>query len=486
MTGSTLSPAERGALERAFTIGLGRQTLPAPGLIAGQAEEAAMALDCLGLLAQRRRYDRPGPIPPAPPAARVLREDGRPLLDAEDGRLLQRFVEACSMRGAAPLLEAMVARMAASGLRPHPFQVRRMTAILKKQGCSFRQAEEAYLAEVDPVTVRAEPGLETVIDSGNWMELPRQRRVDYIAALRLSDPPAARALVESCVAAEPANVRADLVGALAAGLSTADRAFLEGLAGDRAPSVRDAAARLLSLIPGTTAHGERLARATAALRAADGCVMPVDPSASAAQLHALFEGLSVEELAERFAVSATGFIPMVAPASEPLLLALARSAARTRRVDILAAVIAAASSSGRGWARVTGLLATDLPGIDGESRARLVAALAPFGSDPFPRAVAWRALAVLCGGALPADLAEPIIRSAGWQSLMESLQDDKAPRRIEADADIAAFAAVLPTQALPDLVDALAAAPPGIAAFVGPYAAFVAALEKRAAPGADH
>src|SRR5690606_31471129 len=52
---------------------------------------------------------------------------------------------------------------------------------------------------------------------------------------------------------EGADVRLRLVDALATGLGTADQPFLESLAGDRAPSVKQAVTRLLARLPGTGA-----------------------------------------------------------------------------------------------------------------------------------------------------------------------------------------------------------------------------------------
>src|SRR5689334_27657 len=78
MTG--LSTAERAALESAFLVGLGRQPMAVPALAAGAAEDK-VALACLGLLAQRRRFDRPGPVPPPPVAPRIARDDDRAILE---------------------------------------------------------------------------------------------------------------------------------------------------------------------------------------------------------------------------------------------------------------------------------------------------------------------------------------------------------------------------------------------------------------------
>src|SRR5207237_6472999 len=135
----------------------------------------------------------------------------------------------------------------------------------------------------------------------------------------------------------------------------------------------------------------------------------------------------------------------------------------TGRLDLVVALIVAARSGGSSWTRFTSLLGSSLSGAPDEVRAALVAALAPFGTDPFPRAAEWRALARLCGGPLPPELAAPILDSTGCQAFLESLGDDASPRRHAVDADLAGFAAVLPPPALSRRVDAIGPAAPGAA-----------------------
>jgi hypothetical protein len=482
---SALTLAECDAVERTFQIGLSRQELPAIGALAAVPEPANPALACLSLVAQRRRYVVPGPVPPERPEPRVPRDDSRPVLDPETGRLLQRMVDAGGTRAAAPLLEAAVARLARKGVQPHPFQMPKILAALKKQGCTFGLNEKVYLAEVSPIPERGDTMHENLggIDESNWTGFPRAIRVAYIEALRRRDPAPARMLVEACLAVEPANVRADLLGALAVGISADDRSFLEGLAQDRAQTVRDAAARLLALVQGAPAHAEQLAKASAALQlSSEGLIRrkrtlkPANSATTFAQFQKLFEGLTFEALAERLELSPADLATIVSPGSEALLLALANLAARTGCVEALTGLIRNGLSNGRNWTAFASVLEGDL---DDGQRAQLVEALAPFGADPFPRARDWRALAALAGAPLPPDLAEPIFGSPGWRELMTALSDEKSPRRMEADIDLAALASVLPISALHHVSEAANHAGLIIGSAISSYAVFAAALEQR-------
>jgi len=485
---SGLSLADCDALESAFLIGLGRQALPPVASLAELSDTPNPTLACLVLVAQRRRYVLPEPVAPPQPRPRIPRDDGRPMLDAETGRLLQRLVEACNTRNAAPLLEGAVARLEVSGFRPHPFQVPRIMAVLKKQGCALGLTERAYLAEIDPVAERGDvlPGGAGGIDESNWTGFPTAIRVDYIAALRRRDPAGARALVEACLAAEPANVRVELIGALSAGISPDDRPFLEGFAQDRAQTVRDAAARLLSLVKGAPANAERLAKAAAALQvASEGLIRrkrvlkPASSATTFPQFQALFERLTIEALAERLELSAAELCRIVQPASEALLLALANMAARSGNADSLAELIETGRSGGLAWTAFANVIdGNSMPLARGERR-QLVAALAPFGVDPFPRARDWQALAALSGEPLPAEIARPIFMSPGWRELLAALGDEKSPRRALADTDLAALAKALPIAALAPVIQAANDAGLVIGGAIGAYAAFAAALEAR-------
>lgn len=93
---------------------------------------------------------------------------------------------------------------------------------------------------------------------------PTQRR-SWLRALRKSDPAAALAALEEVWPAEPAAVRLDFLGLLAADLAganganaAADEVFLERALDDRSKEVRRAAAGLLQRIPGSQ-YGVRMA-----------------------------------------------------------------------------------------------------------------------------------------------------------------------------------------------------------------------------------
>lgn len=89
-------------------------------------------------------------------------------------------------------------------------------------------------------------GQAPALSAETWLDLPRPERLSQFAALRKSDPAAARALLSEHLSPCPAEERLALVEALSVGLTSEDAAFLVSLVGDRSEKVRKAATHLLA------------------------------------------------------------------------------------------------------------------------------------------------------------------------------------------------------------------------------------------------
>lgn len=151
---------------------------------------------------------------------------------------------------------ALALALEAGGLRLHPFDLPRLNAFVRKHSDVLGQA----------MTGRNDESAERVgdwfasdaLDPTNWTLATPARKATFIAQLRGSDPASARALVEAQLPVEKADVRLRLIDALATGLSGDDRTFLESLANDRAPTVKQAVTRLLARLPGTGAAAAQI------------------------------------------------------------------------------------------------------------------------------------------------------------------------------------------------------------------------------------
>lgn len=82
-----------------------------------------------------------------------------------------------------------------------------------------------------------------------WQEGTTGQRVEVLRRLHIVDPVQARTWIEDVWKQEKAEVRCDLLNALEISLTSGDEPLLERALDDRAPSVRQAAAHLLTLLP---------------------------------------------------------------------------------------------------------------------------------------------------------------------------------------------------------------------------------------------
>jgi hypothetical protein len=103
------------------------------------------------------------------------------------------------------------------------------------------------------------PLLEAIqTDAFDWQTGMRQQRIEYLAAFRQKDPAGAREMLVSTWPQENGEDRVEFLKYLLYGLSMDDEPFLEQTLDDKRKGVREAAADLLSRIPGS-GYGKRMA-----------------------------------------------------------------------------------------------------------------------------------------------------------------------------------------------------------------------------------
>jgi hypothetical protein len=347
------------ALMRSFLLGTARHPVPAWGALKNlvAARDPPSELTALALLGQRLRFRRPVPLPARGAASPI--EDPWKIVPEAARALIRRLVD--SKHGSATDVAAVALADACNRgrLRPHPFDLPRMGAFAKAHGDCLGAYASAWAAHGERAQERPGNYFDAdTIDETNWTSARPAARAGFIAALRAREPDRARALVEASFAADPAPVRARLIDALAPGLSAADAAFLESLAKDRAPSVREGAQRLLDRIPGTASAQGRLHDLLSRTKISTSGllrrrkVLALEPpanlqqnshtaSAITAARHWAVEsytGVGLDAMATAFDLSCTD---MIAGASgDSALLALfARQASLERRFDLLAGIV---------------------------------------------------------------------------------------------------------------------------------------------------
>ncbi len=250
-----LAATDTDRLARAFALGSARGELDA--VAAG-----AHPLTLLALLAQRLRYGggRAGRVAPT---GRRLPSHSAPIAPREVRVALIRLCESVTRVESQDLVVAALEAVGAAGFRLHPFDLPRLAPRLAGKQEWLGPVERAYLSFHRAGSADDEDEADGEITLDNWTAAAKPRRLEFIRGLRLSDPDGARDLIERSFTGLRAPVRAELVAVLELRLAPADRPFLEGIAGDRAPTVRDAATALLARLPGTDAYDARLREALA-------------------------------------------------------------------------------------------------------------------------------------------------------------------------------------------------------------------------------
>ena len=357
------------ALARSFLLGTGRHPVTAgPAFQSLTCEKGSVSeLTMLALVGQRRRFRRHGPPPQRSDGAPI--EDPRPIVPDAARPLMRRLVGGRDGSGADLAARALADTCRRLRLRPHPFDLPRLPVFVRNYGEYLGAYAAAWTERHEKSEDQRANYFDdaATIDPSSWTSARPAARVEFIAAMRGREPDRARQLVEASFAADPAPVRVRLLGALVPGLSQADVPFLENLAKDRAPSVRERAQQLLTYIPGTASAEGRLrdllARAKLStaglLRRRKSLILELpanlqsaSPIASAAEVErswaaAEYAGIGLDAMAAAFGLSVAEMIAAAAD-DAPLLALFARQASIERRLARTAAVEGVCDAGNRG------------------------------------------------------------------------------------------------------------------------------------------
>jgi len=306
-------------------------------------------------------------------------------------------------------------------LRLHPFDLPRLEDFVKAHADQLGASAVAWTQRHATATTPDTYSFVETIDETNWMHGRPAQRAAFIRGLRATDAAHARALVEGVFASEQAPVRLVLVKALSENLSLADQPFLEGLAKDRAPTVREAAEGLLARLPGSPQAAKllqeclsRIKRVSAGgLRRRTALQLEYPATVKEWQREAwgisTFGTIALDDFAKGLGLS----IDEVAEATsyDPILsTVLAVQTSQSRRYDLLARLV----REGLVHAWVAMVQADDIDILD--PAAWSAAAIQPDLWREIPGAV-MRLYAKL-RAPLPAPTAEQLLASKAWLDLL--------------------------------------------------------------------
>jgi hypothetical protein len=235
--------------KEALLLGLARAPLP------GDKPLAA-----LSLVAMRDKFMRPRP-PASTPETSVPYQPNPRHLSEQSRFLLLKLISGQDGDRVDGIAFGVLRTINARGLKLHPLDYARLENFIARYTADLGPEERAWLNLVRPErTNNREFDIDAPLTQDTLPQASKVQKIEYLRALRNSDPTKARELIETLSPNEPANVRADLIRLLEIKLDAGDRPFLESLASDRAQSVREVANELLGCISGSEPYAKRVER----------------------------------------------------------------------------------------------------------------------------------------------------------------------------------------------------------------------------------
>lgn len=423
------------ALTRSLMLGTARRPLPAGAGLGGAvaADDPKAVLKAVALLGQRGRFARPRLS--GVPAATPILADPRALPPDSARPLFLSLLAGKSGQSADPVALAIADAMARRRLKLHPFDLPRLDAFVRAHAQQLGASAVAWAGRHAGAEEAGRGFFDAeAVDESNWQQAGPAQKSAFIRSLRGAAPDRARDLVAGSFATEPAATRVALLQGLAAGLSEADRPFLDSLSGDRAPSVREAAEALLARLPGSARSQQRLQEAIGRLKLGRTgllkrrATLQLEFPATLKEWQreswaiATIAAAGLDDLAHGLGLTVDA-MAAAAEGDEILTTALAVRAAREERFDLLSRL--ARGGAAQAW--IASVQAGDLNEADPAVVARWSAsALHP---DLWPDLPAG-GLARL-HEAIRAPLPEPTVRailaSPAWRSLAAAALRQEAP-----------------------------------------------------------
>ena len=408
----------------ALLAGTRRESLPG---VAGLPSDAP--LEALSLLGQALRFEMPQG--PAQFDVDIWPDDARRIVPEDERLPILRLLNANRCTSETELAVALA--FTRKKLRPHPFDLPRLDAFVRRHNQHLGVLAQFWAQRGTKPESRRGYFDDEAMTPENWAEAPIGARVAFLEHLRKENVSEGREVVEKVWAAESADARLRLVGAMQTGLCHADKEFLQAALKDRAPRVRAIAHRLLARLSGSAANNpalaaclERIQKEKAGLlkrRTALKLELPANVKEPTANrwIREQFADVTLEELA------CTLEIPIHelcrASKDDPnLLFALAIVATVDRRLDVVAEI---AKELPDAWGRMSMAGLDELSFTDDEQRGRWVEALVrPRDWMPDTAPGDWGWLLRRIEGPLPENVMRDVLKSKWWS---DQLSGEKKP-----------------------------------------------------------
>jgi Family of unknown function (DUF5691) len=441
-----LDAASVDVLTRSLMLGTARQAVPMERVLGGTIapDDPKATLKALALVGQHSRFRRPAPVSVA---AEPLFADSRTTVPETARPLLLSLFSGKSGTVDDVVALAVADAMTRNRFRLHPFDLPRLEEFVKAYGDQLGPSALAW-AERHASKAGDDPqdySFVDTVDDTNWLRAPPAQKAAFISKLRKTDPVRARELVEGIFRSEPAPVRVRLLQALGENLSLADAAFLETLAKDRAPSVRDAAEELLTRVPGSAQAAKRLQDClgrvkmtkSGLLRRRDALRIEFPATAkddSQRWYWAVntFGPIALDAFADAFGLSVDDLVAAVAD-DKILTRVLAVQAARGRHYELLTRLV---RDDPANWVAITW---ADDPDVFDPPSALAEAAVQPDLWPELPDAVSLHPIYRKLRAPLPEATARRLLASKAWRNFLDHARALQPPPAADTTATIAAL-----------------------------------------------
>lgn len=411
-----------------------------PALLAGVARQPLVPIEplsdkdlnadlkALSLTGQALRFEPPASPPHFVTETKV--QDARTLMPAMLRKPFLRLLTAS--RPGPDVLMAIAWCFDRLKMRPHPFDLPPIESFSRSYAEFLGVAVRHWLEQQEKEPSQAKGYFEADdLSDETWTEASLGQRVRYLETRRQQEPAIARALLESSWTAEGADARVRLLEILQIGLSLEDKPFLEGMAKDRAPRVRNLAQRLLARLPGYSARHpalqaclERIQRTESGfLRKRTQLALEVPATVKEQQVPSwiteTFADVGWQELASALDLSEREMIG-ASTKDKSMQLVLAVLATQEGRLDLLQELVEDLLPDAWEWLALCPIDSLGL--ISPSDRLRWAEILTrPYAGKPPASPLLWTWLHRLLQGFGPESLFQNLVRSPKW---FEQLQEE--------------------------------------------------------------
>jgi hypothetical protein len=227
----SLAPDELAAAAQCFALGLTRAPLPPRSAGSLAADQPLKLLALAGQAARFTRLAVPEAFDPISSDT-----DPRPIITDRARMAIARVEPTGSDIASMALADAMARRR----VRLHPFDFPLLAPFINANAATLGGTALGFAAAGDKVEIERDAFADS-LDEDNWTRGGPARKAEFLRSIRATDAERGRNLLETVFRSFKAESRLALVRVLRNGLSAADLPFLESLAGDRAPTVKEEA-----------------------------------------------------------------------------------------------------------------------------------------------------------------------------------------------------------------------------------------------------